>query len=76
MSGKDYIFTPSKLKIASMKNIFLSLFVSLLSILVLVNDSNGQTKKASTEISKITTGREIKIKLTPYQNTKIYIGTN
>ena len=76
MSGKDYIFTPSKLKIASMKNIFLSLFVSLLSILVLVNDSYGQTNKASTEISQISTGREIKIKLTPYQNTKIYIGTN
>ncbi|MEY3873436.1 MAG: hypothetical protein RL363_157, partial [Bacteroidota bacterium] len=59
-----------------MKKMFLPLFLSLLSVLVITNSSFGQTKKPAAKISQVNGGRAIKITLTPYKNTKIYIGTN
>jgi hypothetical protein len=59
-----------------MKKMFLPLFLSLLSVLVIANSSFGQTKKPAAKISQVNSGRAIKITLTPYKNTKIYIGTN
>ena len=56
-----------------MKKMFLPLF---LSILVIANNGFGQTKKPTAKISQVNSGRAIQITLTPYKNTKIYIGTN
>ena len=59
-----------------MKNIFLSGFVSFISIVLLSITGFGQTKKAPVKAIQQNSGRAIQITLKPYQNTKIYIGTN
>lgn len=59
-----------------MKNLFLPPFVSLISIVLLSNTCFGQAKKAPVQTLQQNSGRAIQITLKPYQNTKIYIGTN